>query len=256
MLWHFNLSLTIKQIGLDDISSFNNQVHDIQSLLQHEYKDLSPNIFQFKHTAAAAMHNTSILSKHNFDLEAMFSQTTENTHLQMGSEFRPTVDLQPLLATYPLWTRIKNLFNKGVEIPLTPMDTEEEMEDNKAILQRGNHKGATSQPSLLNKLVTKDIEHAFALPISPASTLKIKGGRLAPLNIASQWTIDEKGEKIKKKRLTHDQSFQGLVSGQSLNEQVITEDLEPIIYGHMFLRICHMIHAMRFAHPTVHILMC
>ena len=203
----------------------------------------------------AAEHNTEILSKHNFNLEAMFSHTIKNTHLQMGSEFRPTSDLEPLLCTYPLWTRIKSLFNKGVEIPLIPMDINDEIADNKATMQRGNHKGATSQPTLLNKLVTKDIEHAFALPILPSAILKIKGGRLAPLNIASQWTINEHGEKIKKKRLTHDQSFQGLVSGQSLNEQVITDELEPIIYGHMFLRICHMIHAMRFAYPAVHILM-
>ena len=87
------------------------------------------------------------------------------------------------------------------------MDINDEIADNKVTMQCGNHKGAISQPTLLSKLVTKDIEHTFAFPISLASILEIKGGHLAPLNIASEWTINEHGEKIKQKGLTHDQSF-------------------------------------------------
>ena len=66
----------------------------------------------------------------------------------------------------------------------------------------------------------------------------------------------KKGERTKKKRLTHDQSFEGLASNISLNAQVIESALEPMIYGYMFLRLIHMIHAMRFAHPSTTILIC
>ena len=56
--------------------------------------------------------------------------------------------------------------------------------------------------------------------------------------------------------MTHDQSFLGLASGISLNDQVQTEELEPLIYGFMFLRICHMIPAMRLRFPYAVILLC
>ena len=69
---------------------------------------------------------------------------------------------------------MKNLLDKGVEIPLMTMDRDTEIVDDKAIMGLGNHKGATSQPDFLNKLVTKYIQHAFALLISLDAVLKIK----------------------------------------------------------------------------------
>ena len=185
----------------------------------------------------------------------MFPATHPNTNLQYGSEFRPTKDLEPLLHCHPLWTRTKNILDNGVDVAMTPLDGETEKADTVAGVKRGNHKGAILQESTLNKLVGKDIVHGFALPITSESITKVKGGKFAPLNITTQWTIDEEGNKVQKKRLTHDQSFQGLASGISLNEQVVTSELEPLIYGHMFLRICHMIHAMRFHNPGIHIIM-
>ena len=185
----------------------------------------------------------------------MFPATHPNTNLEYGSEFRPTSDLEPLLSSHPLWERTKDILDNGVNVALTQIDDDKEIEDIVAGVKRGNHKGAIQQKSTLNKLVGKDIEHGFALPITSESMTKIKGGKFAPLNITTQWTINEEGNKVQKKRLTHDQSFQGLASGISLNEQVVTSELEPLIYGHMFLRICHMIHAMRFYNPGIHILM-
>ena len=66
--------------------------------------------------------------------------------------------------------RMKHPLDKGVEIPLSPMDPEKEITYNKTTLERGNHKGATSQPDLLNELVTKDIQHAFVLPFFTSSS--------------------------------------------------------------------------------------
>ena len=123
-------------------------------------------------------------------------------------------------------------------------------------IRRGNHKGATNQPKVLESLITKDVHHAFALPITIDTATKIKGARWAPLNIIDQWTIDAKGNRTPKHRLTHDQSFDGLTSGVSINDQVDHEKLEPLIYGFMFLRSLHMIHAMRLAHPHTPILLC
>ena len=69
------------------------------------------------------------------------------------------------------------------------------------------------------------------MPISLDTAKRIKDGWWAPLNIQEQWTIDEKGGKMMKKRLTHDQSFPGLSSNIAINDQLQVEKLEPLIYG-------------------------
>ena len=78
----------------------------------------------------------------------------------------------------------------------------------------------------------------------------------APLNIADGKTIDKDGNVIEKKRLTHDQSFHGLESNVSINERIDEDMLEPLIYGYMFSRLLHMIHAMRMTYPLMVILLC
>ena len=225
-------------------------------MLSMTYPPLRQSPFQFKHTTEAAAHNSSILAQHNFDLVATMDAHAQGTHLQYGSEFRPSIDLEELLQHHPLWMRTQAILDSGSKMPLQPMDPLLEQEDLLLGLKRGNYKGATLRVPLLIKLVTKDVTHAFALPISTDSAEKIKDGRWAPLNIASQWTIDAKGDKIMKDRLTHDQSFRGLRSDISINEQLEVDKLEPLIYGFMFIRLLHMIHAMRLAFPSLPILLC
>ena len=165
-------------------------------------------------------------------------------------------DLEQLLHQHPLWTRTKSILQNGSKMPLDKLDKTIEKEDLVLGLERGNHKGATLRRNDLDKLVDKDITHGFALPITMDSAKRIKNGRWAPLNIQEQWTIDETGAKIKKKRLTHDQSFPGLSSKIAINNLLQVEKLEPLIYGFMFLRLIHMIHAMRLSFPSFPILLC
>ena len=238
------------------ITSQQRQIASITKLMSTTYPPLKPSPFQFKHTHAAASHNSKILAAHNFDLSKTLHNTTMNTHLQYGSKFRPPEDLEQLLQDHPLWLRTKKILEQGSTMPLEAMTPEMEKEDLLLGIERGNHKGATSQRPTLDKLVSKDIEHGFAMPISLDTAKRIKDGRWAPLNIQEQWTIDEKGGKMMKKRLTHDQSFPGLSSNIAINDQLQVEKLEPLIYGFMFIRLLHMIHAMRLAFPTIAILLC
>ena len=60
---------------------------------------------------------------------------------------------------------------------------------------------------------------------------------------------------MEKKRLTHDQSFDGLGSNTSINDRINKDMLEPLLYGFMFSRLLHMIHAMRMCHPHIIILL-
>ena len=236
--------------------NYRTQVTTIDSLLNKQYEDTKPSQFIFEFTEEAAAHNSNILARNEFDLEQTLGKLAPGTHLEYGSEFRPTSDLEPLLCNHELWPRTKQLLEKGAEIPLKEMPEGVEKADLDKGLVRGNHKGAKIQQKLLRQLISKDIEHAFALPITKQTASSIKRGWFAPLNIQTQWTINEQGERVKKRRLTHDQSFKGLESGVSLNEQVLSEELEPLIYGFMFLRICHMIHTMRLKHPFTAILIC
>jgi hypothetical protein len=94
----------------------------------------------------------------------------------------------------------------------------------------GNHKGATSQPLLLQHLIVKDVSYSFGLTILLSAVHSFQGALLAPMNIMKQHTIDEQGRIIPKDRLTHDQSYDW-GSGTSVNSRVCIEDLLPCRFG-------------------------
>jgi hypothetical protein len=71
-----------------------------------------------------------------------------------------------------------------------------------------NHKGATSQPELLQDLVTGDMILGYAIPLPLNKVKNIPSTCMAPLNIQAQWTINKRGKITEKDRLTHDQSFE------------------------------------------------
>ena len=106
----------------------------------------------------------------------------------------------------------------------------------------------------LQELLNKDITQGYALPINKAAAKKIVSSAWTLLNITEQWTINEEGEHINKKCVTHDQSFQGLVLERSINNIVDITTLEPLIYRLMFMRVVHVIHAMQWAYLDIHIL--
>ena len=228
----------------------------IHELASKTYPPFQTTPFKFSLTREAANHNSTILSHHNHDLANTLAALAKNTQLEFGSEFRPTSDLEPILANHPLWPRTNAILTQGCSVQLDDMDESTAQEDVSLGLQRGNHKGALHQKRDLQSLLEKDLHHGYALPINEETAKKIVGGAWAPLNIQEQWSINEKGERIRKKRLTHDQSFPGIASAQSVNDRVKVDSLEPLIYGYMFMRVIHMIHAMRWAHPNIHILLC
>ena len=84
------------------ITSQQRQINSITKLMATKYPPLIQSPFKFKHSHAAAYHNSKILAKHNFDLPTTLHKNTIGTHLQYGSEFRPPADLQDLLQDHPL----------------------------------------------------------------------------------------------------------------------------------------------------------
>ncbi len=104
-------------------------------------------------------------------------------------------------------------------------------------LEFGNHKGTTTQPKLLLKLVSGDVKYGYALPPPLGKIFKILNVCMAPLNIQLQWTINNLGEIIKKDCLTHDQSFKWMKSGTSVNSRTDTDLLQQCKFGKCLLRL-------------------
>ena len=117
-------------------------------------------------------------------------------------------------------------------------------------LEFGNHKQAELDPELLTSLVVDDVTHGFALPLPLEKISRIRGVLLAPLNIASQDTIDEQGKCIPKKRLTHDQSYIFNGSGTSVNSRVDKTKLTPCLFGWAIRRLTHWIVSARLKYPN------
>jgi hypothetical protein len=116
--------------------------------------------------------------------------------------------------------------SNGSKWPLEEISEEDRASDLQEALIFGNHKGASSKPDLLKKLISKDVKYGYSLPIPLESVTQIKGLEMAPMNIMAQNTIDEFGRVVPKDRLTHNQSWKWEVSGTSVNSRVQKELLQ------------------------------
>jgi len=105
---------------------------------------------------------------------------------------------------------------------------------------RGNHNSALKNKDILNKIIQEDVERGFTLPL-PVELLKlIPDASLASLGCQEEKTINERGERIPKFRMTHDQTFPSL-SQLSVNLRVIQDELPQCMYSHVLLRSIHYI---------------
>ena len=66
---------------------------------------------------------------------------------------------------------------------------------------------------------TKEVKHGWMLPIPKHSLTKLKGAAVIPVGVATQFTIDDKGNRKVKKRTTHDASFPP-PTNQSVNNRL------------------------------------
>ena len=89
------------------------------------------------------------------------------------------------------------------------------------MILRGNHKSYQSvfNAAAINKAISKEIDHGRALPLTIKSLQSVKNAGVAPLGVAEQLSINEKGERYIKRRVTHDCSFPG-PSGILVNNRV------------------------------------
>ena len=208
--------------------------------------------FKFTMSKEAADHNWKILEHHNLSLgEAL--EENKSSQLGFGSEFRPAHILKHILNNHPLWPRVSTQLNEGADSPLDDLDFDSRKQDLEEALEFGNHKGADDNPELFQTMMEDDVTHGYSLVIPRNKVTQLQGALISPMNIADQSGINERGEIIAKKRLTHNQSMV-YGSGTSLNSRTQKDKLQDVMYGTCLLRIIHQIVEYRRRYPSKSIL--
>jgi hypothetical protein len=157
--------------------------------------------------------------------------------------------LETIFQNHPLWQRMKTLLQSGSKFPASPPNESDRKAAIQAAIQRGNHKGAIAHPEKLEKLVRTEVHFGWAMPLPIAIAHQIPGLIISPLNIVEQDTINEKGEIIKKLRLTHDHSFNHFPN-LAINDRTDPEQLESCHFGKAMQRIIFATVHLRTAHPN------
>ena len=142
-----------------------------------------------------------------------------------------------------------------IDYPLKPLEECMRKEMLKKTIDRGNHKSALSEDERphVTKLMKQDVELGYGIPLTMAYIESPKDAKVYSVGIQNQETINEKGEIIPKKRVTHDLSFNRR-KGQSVNQRVREDEMPEVIFGHSMLRYLHLIHHLRWNHPGTQIL--
>jgi hypothetical protein len=227
----------------------------LRDIRRYKQTPLQSNQWSFHRTIDAARHNTAILKSNRFDTKKA-TQTETNTSLSYGSEFKPVHILQPLLQHHPQCLEFLDIIKHGVTYPLNAITEKDRRADIKALRDRGNHKSAQTEENItaLQKSFNKEVRYEWVTPLLPECIEDIPGASITPLGVAIQWSIDAAGNRIVKRRTTHDCTFPG-PSGASCNKRVITDLLTECTYGHALQRFLHGIHDMRRRHPNTTIWM-
>ena len=210
--------------------------------------DMQPPTFKFEASKEAASHNFKLLQHHNFQLEDLLNEPY-NSVTAYGSEFKSIALIESLLSNHHRWPAFKTRLEQGADFPLAALDEAVRQQDFAAAMQRGNHKSADKNLDFLAAALKQEVEKGWALIIKEADAPLYPRLELAPLGVAGHVGISASGEFIMKHRVTHDLSFPGAYSNESVNSRVLDDQLEPCMFGHALLRVIHRIVHSRIRNP-------
>eukprot|EP00978_Attheya_sp_CCMP212_P010811 scaffold26284_cov44-Attheya_sp.AAC.1 len=165
-------------------------IQAVRFVLRQKLLNPAPVPFIFEATESAAQHNWEILKRHDKNLGKAIDAYPKSP-LSYGSEFCPTGIIEGLFRRYHLWGRLLKILESGVDYPLIPIDPDIEKLDLIEALEKGNSKGYKENPQVMEELITGDVEHAFSLVIPSDKVIEIEGAQVAPMNVATQNSIDE-----------------------------------------------------------------
>eukprot|EP00956_Cyclotella_meneghiniana_P032130 scaffold86951_cov48-Cyclotella_meneghiniana.AAC.2 len=211
-------------------------------------------IFEF--TKEAATHNSNLLEHAGFDYENYLKTTERNSTLTMGSELRPIEQLDKLLGHHPSYPLFRWNTIHGIDYPAADLPEPIRKQDLLDQIAKGNHKSALQKEAKahVDKAMVSDIELGYGIPITIECITKLKDAEVYPIGLQHQLTIDENGNIIPKKRISHDLSNKR-ETGRSINQRVNEYLLPSVLYGYALLRFLHLIHNIRWNNPGKVILM-
>jgi hypothetical protein len=210
----------------------------------------------FELSEQASSHNAEVLRSVDFDLGRLILEHSSST-LGFGSEFRKVTELRPLIGRHPHFTRLEKLLTEGMPYVFDrELSPEERSDEVTAMLARGNHKSAQTEPEQVGELLAKDVTHGFTIPLPIAVVELIPGAMVQPLGLVQQLTVDLDGKRKAKFRLTQDLSFSTDRKGKptAINARVDMAAYAEMVYGWCLPRIIHFIVALRLQNPTLLIL--
>ena len=227
-----------------------NIVTAIKTLL-HSASPLVKPALVFKVSPQAAEYNFHMLRGHNFDLNKLLNDMSDGTSVtSYGSEFKAPSELSNLLQRHPRWQALSKLLKEGSSWPLQSIPEAQRSKDLEAALARGNHKTADQHGSFLATALSKEVVKGWELILPAARAKELPGLVVSPMGVAEHIGIQADGTFAPKARLTHDLSFPGFTSEESINSRVIEDNLEPCMFGHALLRIIHRIVHLRTMYPN------
>ena len=227
-----------------------NLIIEIDKLLQISVPLQEPQ-FRFEISEAAAEFNFDLLQKHNFNLESLLNHRQGPPSVTTyGSEFKTTAQLESLLHRHPRWTQLKQLLETGSKWDLEVVPESLRVKDAAAAIDRGNHKSAGANAKFLEKALSNEILKGWELVLPSNRVNDIPNLVISPMGVATHIGVQSDGSFAPKPRVTHDLSFPGKYSEQSINSRVLEDTLQPCMFGHALLRIIHRIVHLRQLFPN------
>ena len=221
----------------------------VKELLSKLY-ELNEPTFRFDICSEAAYHNFSLLKRFNFDLDKCITSEEKSSVVSYGSEFKNIVDLNLLFQYHRRWINLKRRLSQGSNWEFKEIGENERKLDLHEALLRGNHKSALKHEEFLSKALEKEIVKGWELIIPKERSTEIPELQISPMGVAEQLGVTSSGDFETKRRITHDLSFPGKMSEESVNSRMIEKNWEPCMFGHALLQIIHRIVHLRSLHPT------
>jgi hypothetical protein len=141
-----------------------------------------------------------------------YINNNKNSITCYGSEFRPIHIIEPLLMHHHSWPSFANQLQQGSKWPLLSSETDQKAK-NDEFIKRGNHKSAITHHTILRDIIQKEVRQGWMIPIPIHFINEIPHSEIAPVGMDDKQikTLPD-GSKIRKFRLTHDQTFKASVS--------------------------------------------
>ena len=231
-------------------------VHHLKIALSSAIREPMASIITFENNKAAALKNINILKNLDFKIENLLKEE-KDTCLHPNTEFRDLEVIKPLFDLHENGDKLALILQEGASYPIDESITySDEMaeEDLFFNIDRGNNKSVIGNEDLIQKILDKEVSRGWMFPIPLISVPDVHGLATTPIGIANKYTLDEHGNLVPKKRMTHDCSRPSK-SDLSLNLRMDKDKMEDCNYGLCLLRVMYQIHQLRIEHPKTAILL-